>query len=65
MSALVKLGALATAIASGDGLAIGRAAADLLLDFVPVDELKGHLDAAAVERADALANAAEAAKFGG
>lgn len=65
MSALVKLGALATAIASGDGLAISRAAADLLLDFVPVDELKGHLDAAAVERADALTNAAEAAKFGG
>lgn len=41
-----------------------RHAIDAALELVPADEAKGLLDAAAVRRANAVADAAEAAKFG-
>ncbi len=47
-----------------DYLETGRKLADLLLDLVPHDVAKQLLDDAAVRRANAIANAAELAKFG-
>lgn len=37
---------------------------DALLEMHPAESLKIHIDAAAARRAEAAANAAEAAKFG-
>lgn len=42
---------------------IARSLVGIGLDLVPVEELRGHLDAAAVARAEAAADAAEAIKF--
>lgn len=43
---------------------VARTLVGIGLDVVPVEELRGHLDAAAVARAEAAADAAEAIKFG-
>ncbi len=40
-----------------------RALADVALDYLPLADLHGHIDAAAQRRADAVAEAAELAKF--
>ncbi len=61
---LRKLLAAEQAVESGNPLAIGRAAVDILLDFIPADDLRAHLDAEATKRAETIANAAEGAKFG-
>jgi hypothetical protein len=46
-------------------LTAARIASDLLLQLVPKDQAMALLDEAAVRRANALADAAEAVKFGG
>ena len=45
-------------------IAAARIAADLLLALVPHNEARELLDSAAAKRANAIADAAEAAKFG-
>lgn len=45
-------------------LEIARMAADILLALVPRDQVAELLDEAAIRRANAIADAAEAAKFG-
>ena len=52
------------AIAVEDPIAIARAIAGLALDLVPVALLREHLDAEAIARANAEADAAERVKFG-
>ena len=47
-----------------DVLSAARLAADLLLALAP-DDAQAHLDEAAVRRANAVADTAEALKFGG
>lgn len=53
-------------MAAHDGRPVdaARHAIDAALELVPADEAKDILDAAAVRRANAIADAAEAAKFG-
>lgn len=46
-------------------LDIARGLIDLLLSIVPAPVAKQMLDEAAIRRANAIADAAEAAKFGG
>lgn len=46
-----------------DPVAIAKAVVDLALEFVPVEDLRQHLDAAAIARAEAAANAIEDARF--
>jgi hypothetical protein len=48
-----------------DVISIVRRILDVILDLVPVDVARQILDDAAVRRANAIADAAEAAKFGG
>jgi hypothetical protein len=45
-------------------LSVARLAADLLLELVPHDDAHVILTDASIRRANAIANAAEAAKFG-
>ncbi len=45
-------------------LSVLRTVLDALLVHVPADIVQGELDAAAVRRANAIADAAEAVKFG-
>lgn len=47
-----------------DVIDVVRKLVSLILDLVPVDVAKQALDDAAVRRANAIADAAEAAKFG-
>lgn len=42
---------------------VARALVDIGLELVPADDLRAHLDAAAVARAEAAADAAERVKF--
>ena len=46
-----------------DPVAIAAAAIDVALQFVPVEDLRKHLDAAAIARAEAAADAIEDARF--
>ncbi len=46
-----------------DPKAIGKAAVDVALAFVPIEELRGYLDAAAIARAELAADAIEDARF--
>jgi hypothetical protein len=49
---------------AAEALEAARIAADLLLQLVPKEKATELLDEAAVKRANAIADAAEAAKFG-
>lgn len=51
---LAKTG-LDAALGKPDPTAIAKAAVNLALEFVPVEELRGHLEAAAIERAELAA----------
>lgn len=50
--------------AADTALEAARIAADLLLALVPADEARALINAAEIRRANAIADAAEAAKFG-
>lgn len=59
---LVRVG-LDAAHGNADPLAIGKAAVDVALEFVPDEEIRAHLDARAVARAELPADAIEDARF--
>lgn len=48
---------------NADPLAIGKAAIDVALAFVPVADLRAHLDAADIARGELVGDAIRAARF--
>lgn len=61
---LAKLGVEAARGERRDPADVARQLIEYGLQLVPVEELRGYLDAAAIARAEALADVAEIAKFG-
>lgn len=59
---LVRVG-LDAANGTVDPVAIGKAAIDVALEFWPIEEIQAHLDAAAVARAELVADVIVEARF--
>lgn len=60
-----RISEISAAAGAKDYVKVAKLSIELGLDAVPVDELKGYLDAGAAERDRMIADQAETAKFGG
>lgn len=56
--------AMAESPSIGNGISLFVAAVDCAIPFIPVEQLRDHLDEAGRRRADAIGDAARIAKFG-